>query len=196
MSPVTHVLASWVLARLPTGSERRERVAVTLAGVVPDLDGLGAIPDLFTRWFTEHPTAFYHSYHRLVAHNLVAAVLVAAIVAWVAGPGARFRAAALSLVAFHLHLLGDLVGSAGPDGFVWPVRYLWPLHDSAWSWAGQWALNAWPNVAITVGLLVIAGGFAVRRGTSPVEVVSRRADKAVVQALRARCGCESEGGPS
>jgi hypothetical protein len=52
----------------------------------------------------------------------------------------------------------------------------------------QWELNAWPNVLI--GLLLLGHLFwlAWKRGTSPLEFVSARANAALVQALRARLG--------
>jgi hypothetical protein len=57
-----------------------------------------------------------------------------------------------------------------------------------WIWNGQWKLNAWPNVAITVALLFLAIAIAIRRGFSPVDIFSPSADKRVVAALRNRFG--------
>jgi len=101
----------------------------------------------------------------------------------------RFTAAALALLSFHLHLFGDLLGSRGPDGYQWPIPYLLPFSD-AWqlAWDGQWALNAWPNVAITIALLGLTLYWAWKRGFSPMEIVSRTLDQAVVVALRRRFG--------
>ena len=48
MSPITHFLASWNLAQLCRLSPR-DRLLVTVAGVAPDLDGLGIVGDLLTR---------------------------------------------------------------------------------------------------------------------------------------------------
>jgi hypothetical protein len=36
------------------GLNRRERAAVTLSGMIPDVDGLGAIPEVLTR-HSAHP---------------------------------------------------------------------------------------------------------------------------------------------
>jgi hypothetical protein len=81
------------------------------------------------------------------------------------------------------------VGSRGPDGFQWPVPYLLPFSD-AWqlTWSGQWALNGWPNFALTIALIALALRLAWRRGYSPLELVSLRADARVVEALRERFG--------
>ena len=55
-------------------------------------------------------------------------------------------------------------------------------------WSGQWALNAWPNFAITTGLLALTFVLAWKKGFSPLEMVSVRADGKFVEALRARFG--------
>src|SRR5260370_38133837 len=61
----------------------------------------------------------------------------------------------LALVAFHLHLLEDLVGSRGPDGFNWPIPYLFPFSTRCiWTWGGQWKLHAWPTMPLTMALLL------------------------------------------
>jgi inner membrane protein len=53
-------------------------------------------------------------------------------------------------------------------------------------WRGQWGLNAWPNVLITAVLLLITLWLAWRKGFSPLEMVSARADNTLVKALRRR----------
>jgi hypothetical protein len=75
----------------------------------------------------------------------------------------RWLTAFLVLVVFHLHLLGDIVGSRGPDGYQWPIPYLYPFSDR-WKliWAGQWELNAWPNILITL-LLMVASIYIFRK---------------------------------
>jgi predicted amidophosphoribosyltransferase len=49
-------------------------------------------------------------------------------------------------------------------------------------------LNAWPNVAITILLLLVTFWLAWQRGYSPVEMISKKADSAFVDALRRRLG--------
>ena len=95
----------------------------------------------------------------------------------------------LALVSFHLHLLGDIVGARGPDGDQWPIPYLLPFsHTWQLAWPGQWELNAWPNFLITILLLSLAFHLAWRRGHSPLELVSTRANGEFVTALRDRFG--------
>ncbi|MGO9084724.1 MAG: hypothetical protein ACLQBK_05815 [Candidatus Sulfotelmatobacter sp.] len=47
-------------------------------------------------------------------------------------------------------------------------------------------MNAWPNVAITIALLFGTLWLAWRRGFSPLEMISAKADAAFVEALRRR----------
>ena len=97
--------------------------------------------------------------------------------------------APLAFLAFHLHLLGDLVGSKGPDGYQWPIPYFFPFTgDWILTWEGQWELNAWPNILITVGVLGITLYLSWKRGHSPLEMISLKADAAFVAGLRERFG--------
>lgn len=188
MNPVTHLLMGWTLAE-PRLAERRDRALVALAGVVPDIDGAGILLDLARG---THPSVgAYATYHHVLAHNLAAGIAVAAA-AFALGRR-RAACAVLALLSFHLHLAGDLVGSAGPGGSLWTLSYLYPFSAQAFVWLGQWELDAWPNLLITALLLVAAGTAAVRRGRSPLELVSLRADAALVAALRRRFGREAAG---
>jgi hypothetical protein len=183
VNPVTHLLLSWTIAE-PILETRRDRALVALAGIAPDADGAGILVDLARG---VHPSeGLYAAFHHILAHNLMAGMVVA--LAAFALARRRAACAALALVAFHLHLLGDLVGSAGPGGSVWTLSYLYPFSEQEFAWQGQWELNAWPNLVITALLIVAAGAAAVRRGRSPLELVSRRADAALVAALRRRFG--------
>ena len=185
MSPVTHALIGWAVANA-TPLSRKERVLITLASVVPDLDALGMLVDFITRR-AAHPTYWYDAYHHVLGHNLAFALVVTALTLLVAER--RTVTATLSFLSFHLHLVGDLLGSRGPDGYQWPIPYLAPFSDT-WqlTWQGQWALNAWPNFLLTGSLLVLTFYLAWQRGHSPLEIVSQQADAAFVAALRRRFG--------
>jgi inner membrane protein len=185
MNPITHALAGWSLAEAVPGLGRRERGAIVLASLAPDLDGFGLPFELLTRE-TTHPLLWWTDYHHILGHNLLFAVVIAVISAF----ASRMRRVVVGIVAFvavHLHLAGDLVGSRGPDGYQWPIPYLHPFSDQPQLvWSGQWALNAWPNVAITVVLLVATFVLAWHRGYSPVGLVSARTDAAFLEALYGR----------
>ena len=183
MSPVTHFLASWVIASFPK-FERRDIALVTFAGVAPDLDGFGAVPELLTR-HSSHPLEWFSRYHHVLAHNLPFAILVTLAV--FVFSKRKWLTAGLALSAAHLHFLMDLVGSRGPDGFIWSIPYLTPFSAKLQlSWSGQWALNSWQNVVITCALLAATMVRAIQIGRSPVELFSPAADQKVVAALRQR----------
>jgi inner membrane protein len=182
MSPVTHFLAGWVLAGA-TSLSRRDKALVVAAAVVPDVDGLGAIPELLTR-NSSHPLLWFSQYHHSL-HTLAFALLVT-LAAFLASQQ-RWKTLLLVFLSFHLHLLGDLIGARGPEGYGWPIPYLQPFSSVLQlSWRGQWALNAWQNFAITGVLLGTTLWMAWRYASSPVEFISQKANVGFVAALRSR----------
>lgn len=183
MSPVTHFLSGWVLANAAHVGSRRDRALVTLSSVVPDVDGLGIVAEVLTR-NSSYPLLWFSQYHHFL-HNLAFAVAIALLAFALAEQ--KVKTAVQCLLGFHLHLLEDLLGSRGPDGDQWPIPYLAPFsHALNLTWHGQWGLNAWPNFAITIGLLGVTLYLAWSREYSPLEMVSARADREVVGALRSR----------
>lgn len=181
MNPVTHALASWCLANVPE-LEPRDRMLVTASGLAPDIDGLGGVIDLLTSHSAD-PTSYFEDYHH-VLHNLAACLVMTLVVvafarrrAWVGG---------LFALGFHLHLLSDLVGSRGPDGYQWPIPYLLPFHPVELAWSGQWPLTSWQNTTVTVVLMALSFRLARDRGFSFLEMVSARADAVFVETLRRR----------
>jgi len=183
LSPITHLLVGWVTANSAT-LNRRERAAVTIAGIIPDVDGLGLIAEVSTR-HSSHPLLWWSEYHHVLGHNIGLGLLVTA--AGFALATKRWLTAALVCLSFHLHLLGDLAGARGPDGDQWPIPYLLPFSRTwQWTWSGQWALNSWPNILLTALLLATTLRLAWQRGFSPLELISTRADRAFVETLRRR----------
>lgn len=187
--PTTHLLTGWCLAELDPRLTWREKAAITIAAAAPDLDGFGMLAELVTR-DTAHPLLWWTDYHHVLAHNLLFAVVFGTLAAVLISP----RTGVLCAIAVHLHILGDLLGSRGPDGYPWPIPYLYPFRDQPQLvWSGQWYLNAWPNFAITAALIAATCVLAWRRGYSVVGLVSRRADQAFVGVLRQRFGRRAAG---
>ena len=182
MSPITHFLFSWDIASSSIQFDRRARIAITLAGIVPDIDGFGIVIDAITSQ-TSHPTSLFSTYHHILCHNLGFALLVTVIAFFLTGR--RWLVAALVWVSFHFHLLCDLAGSRSPDGYQWAIPYFLPFSDSLQLvWTGQWELNAWQNFVLTGIALSIAFALTIKRGISPLEVFSTKADRILVQTLR------------
>lgn len=183
MNPITHGLIGWSTANLAPGLSRRDLTFVVAAALAPDLDGLGIVAELATRG-SERPLLWWSEYHHTFGHNLTFAAVLSAAAWLVTRKGV---VAFLVFLNVHLHLLGDLAGAGGPDGSQWPIPYLWPFSESPQltvSW--QWALNAWPNILISLLLLAHLFWLAWARGVSPLGLVSTRANMTFVKALRDR----------
>ena len=129
---LTHIGLAWIVASLGRRSAR-DRWLITLAGVLPDFDGVGFL------WSEDA----YVAAHRAVGHGLVFVVVWIALT--LAYAERRGSAAVLVLVGFHLHLLLDLVGTGGL-----PIRYFWPFSERGWSYAGRWTLASWPNAVVMI----------------------------------------------
>lgn len=180
VSPITHFLAGWAVTHTAKLNPR-ERMLVSIAGIIPDLDGFGIVVDFATRGATD----WWGKYHHELGHNLGFCLLVT--VAFAAFAQRKGMTAVLVFLSFHLHLLCDIVGARGPDGDQWPIPYLVPFSpEPRLIWSGQWALNAWPNLLITGILIALALRWAWQRGYSPLEMVSTRADAVFVETLRRR----------
>jgi inner membrane protein len=183
MNPLTHLLASWIVAAKTTDNLRDRRL-VTLAGVVPDLDGLGIVIDYANGAYTNGHFYYYQSYHHFWTHGLPAAVVCAILMAALARR--RWRVLGLAFLTFHLHLLCDFFGSRGPDpGDKWYLFYLapWKNHPM-WAWKHQWPLDGWQNWAITTALYIWALCIAVKKGDSFVGVINHRWDRVFVGVLQ------------
>jgi len=187
MSPITHLFASWVAAAYTTDNVRDRRL-VTMAGVIPDADGVGIVLDMANGSFARGNLFYYPEYHHWILHGLPGALGCSILLA----PFARrkWRVLGLSFLVFHLHLFCDFVGSRGPTADdIWPIFYLGPFSRSPMLyWKHQWALDAWPNRVFSAALLVWSIGLAIRIGDSVVGVFSRRADGIVVAVLRKWAG--------
>jgi hypothetical protein len=185
MSPVAHLVGSWLVAVAATDNAR-DRKLVTLAGVIPDADGLGILVDWTRAALSGEPATYnwYQQHHHLLLHGWPGALAVA--VALTCFANKRWRTLVLCLLVFHLHLLCDLLGSRGPSpGDLWPISYGEPLfRHPIWIWRGQWKLDGWQNQSIFLVLFAASVWVAIRKGCSFVELFGKRADAAFVATLR------------
>jgi hypothetical protein len=160
---------------------------ITIAGIVPDADGLVIVGDLFAGRSKEQ-LELWSAYHHVLSHNVGFAFLVILAVYFLTQTR-KIVTALLAGVSFHLHLFGDLIGSRGPDGHQWPIPYLQPFSESwQWVWQGQWVLNSWQNLLITI--LCLGGIFYLswKKGYSPLEMISSKADRMFIMTLHTRFG--------
>ena len=169
-----------------TTNNPRDRKLVTLAGVMPDADGLGAAVDVISAWFSGKECTFhyYQQYHHILLHGWPGAMAVSLLFTIFARQ--RWRVLLLCLLTYHLHLLCDLVGSRGPTaGDLWPICYSEPLfRHPIWFWKHQWRLDGWQNQTIFFVILMASLWVAAKRGYSFVELVSARMDAVFVRVLQ------------
>ncbi len=184
MSPVTHLLVSWSAASTMCNG-RKYRALATVAGIAPDLDGIGLLWDMVS-YQPGQPLTLWSRFHHVLGHNVTFG-LTLAVMACLLATRRTMTFVAVSIV-FHLHLLCDLLGSRGPDE-IWSIPYLLPFSRSwNFAWANQWPLNSWQNVAITVAAMVCVFYQGWKYEISPLELLSQRANDSFVGALRARFG--------
>jgi hypothetical protein len=188
MHPITHLLAGYVLAET-TAKTPRDKAVITWVTILPDLDGIGYLVDLVALYSDVPQTHYYETFHRLWGHGLPAAVVICLLfVPW------YHRSPKVLLAVFasvHLHFALDLLGSRGElSGTIWPIYYLAPFSPETLilSFPYQWPLGGWQNASITLALI----GFGLWRGWStgysPLSLLSKRADQALIRSLRSRFG--------
>jgi len=183
VSPITHFLISWVVLEQLQVSQR-DKAIVVIAGITPDLDGLGIVIDFATKTLGLVETDYYQSFHRMYGHGLPAALCIAVLASAVGT--SRYRVAFWAFVSVHLHFLGDLLGSRGSTvEDIWGIYYFMPLTMKyEISWAAQWPLVGWQNLVLTAVLLAIVMKRATIRGYSPLGLLSTSADTIFLSTLR------------
>jgi hypothetical protein len=168
VNPIIHAELSW-LAALKVSSLCDRRLIV-FSGIAPDIDGLTILAG----------NEAYGHWHHLVFHGFFSALLTAGICAIFAER--KLLVAGMALLAFHLHLFCDLLGS-GPG---WPIAYFWPLSDHFYGWEGGWELVSWQNTVIGMVVTLTCLGAALFARRTFTEVFSVAADQQVVRAIRNR----------
>lgn len=184
MSPLTHLLASWVVAAKTTDNVRDMRL-VTLAGLLPDLDGAGILLDLMHDSSLKAGAFYYEQYHHWLLHGIAGGVALAFVLACFAR--ARWRVFLMALIVFHLHLICDLAGSRGDGpGDIWPIYYLGPFTSRhlVFTWAHQWKLDGWQNKIISVTLLFTCLWMGAKMGCSVLSVFCQKLDRAIIPILQ------------
>jgi len=173
-----HLLIGWHLSQF-SGLERRERIAIALAAVIPDVD---ALPRLAGQ-------EWYEWAHHTFGHSLLFGGALVAAAWWWAGdrPGRR-RFALFCGLAFLSHLLADLFGT------MWQIYVFWPFSSYGLTTPYSWWLGDWRNRAILLGLLAAAVPSMLVFRHSPLELLNADLDRLVtafvVRDLRPGGACE------
>jgi len=173
MSPGSHLLFSW-LTTVQIIKDRRERILVSISGIAPDIDGLGLIIDKLTG-----STNFYLQYHHYIGHSIFSALFISTLATLLA-KSQKVIVFTLSFILVHVHILFDVIGSKGPDGYQWPIYYFYPINpEYSLTWSGQWELNAWQNNVIMLFLLSGCVYYAVTKKITFLEIFSSKLNREV-----------------
>ena len=185
MSPITHFIGSWLVASVAT-NHSRDRKLVTLAGILPDVDGLGMVVDVVGGLMSGTEITFnhYQQYHHYLLHGWPGALALIPVLTCLGRE--RWRVLLLCLLTFHLHLLCDFLGSRGPSpDDLWPIAYGEPFfRHPKFVWSGQWKLGGWQNQIVSVVIFAVALWQATKKGCSFVECFNRRMDAIFVGVLQ------------
>lgn len=163
---------------------KRNRITTSLAGISPDVDGVGLLIDIGLM-LSHIQTNFWGEWHHKL-HSLPFGILVSIAAALVVKTK-RVLTFVISFLLFNLHIFCDVIGSRGPNGYQWPIPYLFPFDkELRLSWSGQWELNAWPNMLITFVALLCACVLIRYKKSSPFEVFSKKMDTVLTNMLVSR----------
>jgi inner membrane protein len=184
MTPGAHFLSSWLVANA-LGLGQRERRIVAIAGVIPDLDGGGVLADMINT-ARHRPTFYFDDFHHVLGHNLFFGLLVT-MCAYSLARKRKVATMGATLLVHHLHLLMDVAGSKGPDGFHWPIKYLYPFSTRfEITWLGQWDFNGWQNNSFFALLFLLSFVIVSKQRYSFIEVFSPKLDHAFFQIIQRR----------
>jgi hypothetical protein len=144
-----------------------------IAASIPDVDGLGIV-------VSEH---WYTRFHHVVGHNLLFAVVTAAVLA--AFSVRRVLAFFTYFALVHLHLFMDFWGS-GRD---WGICYFWPFESAGpgswWMNPYGWAFFSWQNITAAFALLAWTVWIAYAKRRTPLELLMPNLDRQLVSWRRA-----------
>ncbi len=184
MNIITHALIGWCAGNR-FSRNINEVAVIAAASVVPDIDGFGAVADMVRGGEAELFLQFHHKFGHCLTFCLA---MVAVVYLW----RKNARIALWCAGIFHLHLLGDIIGARGPDGYQWPVYYFYRFCEAGITWSGQLEINAWPNLVLTMLLVLVFLYQSARSGFSPIRFLSVSADEQFVATLQKRLAIKTE----
>jgi membrane-bound metal-dependent hydrolase YbcI (DUF457 family) len=168
-----HAGLGWLVGVAAPGSDRRLRVWCTAAALLPDVDALSMLAGRES----------YDRFHHTFGHNVFTGLLCVAAAAWSFRRYTwRDRAAAVFFVAlcFASHLLTDMKLSG------WELYLLWPFSGLGYEFKPNLQLGHPANFVLVGVLMALPWVLAPWKGVTPVEIVSPRLDRLIVNLFRRR----------
>jgi hypothetical protein len=166
-----HAGLGWIIGAVAPGADRRLRAWCLGAALLPDADAAAMLfgIDAYNRW------------HHKPGHNVflgLICVFVAAAHFWKYPLRQRLTAAVLVGVCFASHLLTDMKLSG------WQVFVLWPYSDRPFAFEPNYSLGAPVNTVLVYVLMTVPFVLALWRPATPLELISPRLDRLVMNAFR------------
>lgn len=168
-----HAGLGWVVGVSAPTSDRRLRVWCAAAALLPDVDALAI---LFGK-------ERYDYWHHTFGHNVFLGALATAVAAWHFGKRpllSRLWATFLVAACFASHLLTDAKLSG------WELYLFWPFSHVGYEFKPNLQLGHPLNMVLVYALMILPWLLAFWRGVTPLEIVSPRLDRIVVNFFRRR----------
>src|SRR5687767_11111707 len=179
----THAALGWVVGVASPTSDRRLRAWCCAAGILPDIDAAAMLAG----------KEYYDRWHHTFGHNVFTGALCVALAAWhFRGRPRRAFWTAVALVAacFASHLLTDMKLSG------WELHLLWPFSLRGWEFQPNYQLGAPVNMWLVYLFMILPWLLAFWKPVTPLELLSPRLDRLVVNAFRKReLACAACGKP-
>lgn len=166
-----HAGLGWVVGLAVPAGDRRLRAWCVASALLPDLDA-GAMLfgiDAYNRW------------HHKPGHNVflgVACVLAAVIHFWRRPVRERIVAGLLTGACFASHILTDMKLSG------WEVYLYWPFSERGYGFQPIWPLGHPLNLWLAYIFMLAPWVLAFWKPVTPLELISPRLDRIVVNAFR------------
>lgn len=158
-----HTAIGWLIAQ-PVKADRRFRIQVTLAGLLPDLDAATYL--LGSNW--------YSRYHHVWTHNLFFGLGFSILASFISSRH-RTKTFLFTQLAFWLHILSDYFFSKMPIALCWPLSDKMYGSPSAFPlWHPINHMFVWLSLA-----LVLLITFIYKR--SPLELIHPNFDQRFVK---------------
>jgi hypothetical protein len=168
-----HAGLGWILGTFAPGSDRRLRIWCAAAAILPDIDCAPIIfgHDAYARW------------HHTFGHNVFLGALTVAAAVWhhrdrpIRG---RAWAAIMVGLCFASHILTDMKFSG------WALPPLWPLSKHEVQFHPNYQLGHPINFFLVYSLMILPFLLAFVKPVTPLEILSARLDRIVLNFFRRR----------